>query len=156
MSVGTASRRKKYSDLPRAETEANAVERARALDRAVDGALADSFPASDPPPWTLGILASVSERRGDRVIRRKKFSRKEMVTDTVERQPIHRDETLSVAELLARVRSEYLEMPGLKLTEAQARRLWTLDSTTCRVVLATLVERGFLKRSAKGHYVRAR
>lgn len=27
---------------------------AAALDRAVDGALADSFPASDPPPWNAG------------------------------------------------------------------------------------------------------
>jgi predicted transcriptional regulator of viral defense system len=47
-------------------------------------------------------------------------------------------------------------MPGLKLTEAQARRLWGLDLNTCRAVLSTLIERGFLKRSANGHYVRAR
>jgi len=54
-----------------------------------------------------------------------------------------------------RVQSEYLEMPGLKLTEAQARRLWGLDDTTCRALLATLVKRGFLKRSPNGAYVRA-
>ena len=57
--------------------------------------------------------------------------------------------------LLRRVQSEYLEMPGLKLTEAQARRLWSLDRDTCRLVLATLVDRGFLRRSGHGTYVRA-
>jgi hypothetical protein len=47
-------------------------------------------------------------------------------------------------------------MPGLKLTEAQARRLWNLDSDTCRLVLVTLVQRRFLRRTATGMYVRAR
>jgi hypothetical protein len=61
-----------------------------------------------------------------------------------------------MAALLVRVRSEYLEMPGLNLTEAQARRLLALDGNTCRAVLAALIEGGFLKRSANGYYVRAR
>jgi hypothetical protein len=59
-----------------------------------------------------------------------------------------------MSALLVRVQSEYLEMPGLKLTEDQARRLWDLDGTTCGVVLATLVKRRFLKRSPNGSYVR--
>ena len=46
-------------------------------------------------------------------------------------------------------------MPGLKLTEAQARRLWDLDVGTCSVVLTALLERRFLKRTASGTYVRA-
>ena len=79
-----------------------------------------------------------------------------MITETVERQRSQRTSTPGMAALLMRVRSEYVEMPGLKLTEAQARRLWALDGNTCRVVLATLIERDFLKRSPNGHYVRAR
>ena len=46
-------------------------------------------------------------------------------------------------------------MPGLKLTEPQARRLWDLDGVTCRLVLMTLLEQRFLKCTASGMYVRA-
>jgi hypothetical protein len=46
-------------------------------------------------------------------------------------------------------------MPGLKLTEAQARRLWDLDGDTCRLVLAMLLEQRFLKYTPNGTYVRA-
>jgi hypothetical protein len=57
--------------------------------------------------------------------------------------------------LLRRIQGEYTEMPGLILTEAQAQRLWAMDDRTCRMVLATLVERSFLRRTAAGAYVRA-
>ena len=57
--------------------------------------------------------------------------------------------------LLMRIQSEYKEMPGLVLTEAQARRLWNLDRATCAVLLALLAEHGFLKRTPSGQYVRA-
>lgn len=62
--------------------------------------------------------------------------------------------TPTVSALLLRVQNEYREMPGLKLTEAQARRLWNLDSDTCSFVLTTLLEQRFLKRTTKGSYVR--
>jgi hypothetical protein len=45
-------------------------------------------------------------------------------------------------------------MPGLKLTEAQARRLWNIDGPTCRFVLATLLDQRFLERTSSGTYVR--
>jgi hypothetical protein len=61
----------------------------------------------------------------------------------------------AIAALLVRAQREYLEMPGLKLTEAQARRLWGLDRDTCSTILATLIRRGFLRRSRTGAYVRA-
>jgi hypothetical protein len=57
--------------------------------------------------------------------------------------------------LLQRIQGEFVEMPGLILTETQAQRLWAIDGRTCRVVLATLVERSFLRRTSAGAYVRA-
>jgi hypothetical protein len=39
-----------------AEAEAQSLARQHELaERALDAVLADSFPASDPPPWTLGV-----------------------------------------------------------------------------------------------------
>ena len=60
-----------------------------------------------------------------------------------------------VEPIVLRARAEYLEMPGLCLTEAQARRLWHLDQVACRHVLATLVEGGFLRQTSRGEYIRA-
>jgi hypothetical protein len=62
--------------------------------------------------------------------------------------------TAALHELLQRIEGEYLEMPGLNLTPAQAERLWGLDSTTCSFVLMTLVQRGTLRRTGRGTYVR--
>jgi hypothetical protein len=56
-------------------------------------------------------------------------------------------------EMLRRVRGEYLEMPGLSLTPAQAQRLWALDRTTCDELLAALVKAEFLARTREGAYV---
>jgi hypothetical protein len=52
------------------------------------------------------------------------------------------------------VRSEYLEIPGLLLTRAQAQRLWGLDGLTCDSLLETLTAGKFLRRTAQGAYVR--
>ena len=60
-----------------------------------------------------------------------------------------------VRELLQRIRGEYLEMPGLSLTEQQAQRLWQIDADACRSLFASLVESGFLRRTSRGGYVRA-
>jgi hypothetical protein len=61
---------------------------------------------------------------------------------------------IAIAELIVRVQGEYHEMPGLKLTEIQAQRLWGLDHRTCGLVLTALVKQQFLKRTAAGSYVR--
>ena len=54
--------------------------------------------------------------------------------------------------LLARIRGEYSEMPGLRLTFEQACRLWQIDAATCCSVLENLVAEGFLHRTHDGAY----
>jgi hypothetical protein len=63
--------------------------------------------------------------------------------------------TKSIRDVVLRVQGEYRDMPGLKLTEAQAQRLLGIDCEMCAVVLSTLIERRFLRRTANGLYVRA-
>jgi hypothetical protein len=58
-------------------------------------------------------------------------------------------------ELLCRVRAEFLEMPGLRVTRAQARRLWSLEPTLCDAVLTALVGANFLVESRNESFVRA-
>jgi len=53
-----------------------------------------------------------------------------------------------------RIFSEYLEMPGLRLTSAQAQRLWGLEADACANAIRVLVEGGFLRRTDAGQYVR--
>lgn len=60
-----------------------------------------------------------------------------------------------VDAVLLRVRGEYLEMPGLRLTPAQAQRLWGLDATAARSVIEALVDARFLRRRPDGTFVRA-
>jgi hypothetical protein len=56
--------------------------------------------------------------------------------------------------LLQRVYSEFLEMPGLRLTCPQAQRLWGLDRGTCLELLEFLVDAKFLCRPGHGMYTR--
>jgi hypothetical protein len=58
-------------------------------------------------------------------------------------------------EDLRRARGEFLEMPGLRLTSAQAQRLWALERTTCETLLAALVAEKFLRRTPDGAFTRA-
>jgi hypothetical protein len=62
--------------------------------------------------------------------------------------------TSSREQILRRIRSEYLEMPGLRLTCAQAQRLWAMDRQTCTEVLDSLTEDRFLHRRDDGSYAR--
>ena len=56
---------------------------------------------------------------------------------------------------LCRAQAEFLEMPGLQLTVAQAARLWHFDSALCTAVLAKLVEQRFLVETRNHAYARA-
>jgi DNA-binding IclR family transcriptional regulator len=44
-------------------------------------------------------------------------------------------------------------MPGLRLTTAQAQRLWGLDRSTCDELLVTLTRVRFLARTQDGSFV---
>jgi hypothetical protein len=63
--------------------------------------------------------------------------------------------TVVPIDVLQRVRAEFLEMPGLRLTRAQARRLWALDEALCDAILAALVDARFLVRSGNVAFMRA-
>ncbi len=53
-----------------------------------------------------------------------------------------------------RLRGEYLEMPGLRLTSAQLQRFCAVDAEQIQVVLEELVKEGFLVRRPDGAYTR--
>jgi hypothetical protein len=60
----------------------------------------------------------------------------------------------SFEDLVERIRAEFLEQPGLRLTEAQASRLWQLDRGTCEKALGVLTSAAFLTCAADGRYSR--
>ena len=55
---------------------------------------------------------------------------------------------------VTRVRSEFEEMPCLRVTRDQARVLFGLPDSVSDCVLNRLAEEGFLMRTADGQYVR--
>lgn len=61
---------------------------------------------------------------------------------------------MRIDEVLQRIQGEYVEMPGLRLTAAQAQRLWGLERDMCDAVLGALVEAKFLSRTRDGAFVR--
>ena len=58
-------------------------------------------------------------------------------------------------DVLRRVKGEYIEMPGLRLTIAQAQRLWGLDRAVCDALFGALVDAKFLFRTRDGAFVRS-
>ena len=67
----------------------------------------------------------------------------------------HAPDVASIADIVYRVRAEFLEMPRLKLTRRQAARLWALEDTICDTVLAALVNERFLACTHGAQFVRA-
>jgi hypothetical protein len=57
--------------------------------------------------------------------------------------------------LLRRVRGEYREMPGMRLTFEQAMRLWNIDRQACATVLNSLVAARYLEIDGFGRYRKA-
>jgi hypothetical protein len=63
----------------------------------------------------------------------------------------HNDDRV-IDQLLKRFWAEYAEMPGLRLTSAQARRLCSVDEGTCARVLDALTAADLLVRGPDGRY----
>ncbi len=57
------------------------------------------------------------------------------------------------AWLVERIRHEYEALPGLKLTEAQACRLWSASADACHTAFEALVAEGLLWLAPSGRYV---
>jgi hypothetical protein len=60
-----------------------------------------------------------------------------------------------LAALLQRVREQYREMPGLKLTKPQATRFFGVAPSVCAAMLRALVMENFLARAGDGLFVRS-
>jgi hypothetical protein len=60
----------------------------------------------------------------------------------INQPPEHQESALE--QMLRRIKGEFLEMPGLRLTCRQAQRLWNLDAIVCESLLAALVDVRFL------------
>src|SRR5262245_31459185 len=62
---------------------------------------------------------------------------------------------MTVDEALSRIRREFQEMPDLKLTLAQVRRLCDLPAEACDSAVAVLVDSGFLRQTNGGRFTAA-
>lgn len=54
--------------------------------------------------------------------------------------------------VLRRAYDHYVDMPGLKLTRAQACRLWGVDEPTCMTVINRLIELRLIEPGEDGRY----
>ena len=61
----------------------------------------------------------------------------------------------TIDDVLNRLRAEFLEMPGMRLTREQVQRLCGVELEPCQTVLDSLVDAEFLCVSANGEYARA-
>jgi hypothetical protein len=56
--------------------------------------------------------------------------------------------------MLQRIRAEYLEMPGMRLTAPQVQRLCSIEPTVCQWALDALIDAKFLRMTPGGQYCR--
>ena len=59
----------------------------------------------------------------------------------------------AVDTLTDRIRAEFVDLPGLTITFAQACRLWHANEARCLEALENLVREGFLRRIASGAFI---
>ena len=128
-----------------------------ALDTDVQQAQGAGFDAvllkpSDPSTLLAEVhrtLAHSAELRSRSLLQRRRVAelRQEVATTLQRSEAVSNcDVVRQRLDALQRIRGEYVEMPGLTLTIAQASRLWRLDSSVCQELLERLVAEAFLKR----------
>jgi hypothetical protein len=61
---------------------------------------------------------------------------------------------MNLEPIIHRVREEIREMPGLRLTPAQAARLWGLEPETCQAVIDALIASACLRWTDDGTILR--
>ena len=61
---------------------------------------------------------------------------------------------MRIDDVLQRIQGEFVEMPGLRLTAAQAQRLWGLEKDVCNALLGALVDAKFLSQTRDGAFIR--
>ena len=61
---------------------------------------------------------------------------------------------MRIDDVLQRIQGEFVEMPGLRLTAAQAQRLWGLEREVCTALLGALVDAKFLSQTRDGAFLR--
>ena len=61
-----------------------------------------------------------------------------------------------VDQIARRIDAEFDEMPGMRLTRAQVRRLWSLSERDCSDALEHLCAAGHLALDSSGRYLRRR
>jgi hypothetical protein len=61
---------------------------------------------------------------------------------------------MRISEVLQRIQGEFVEVPDLHLTAAQAQRVWGLERDVCDALLGALVDAKFLARTRDGSFIR--
>jgi hypothetical protein len=62
----------------------------------------------------------------------------------------------TIQDVITRLRTEFLEMPGLRLKSEQVQRLCGVERTMCQTMLDVLVDEKFLCVKPDGRYARLR
>ncbi len=66
------------------------------------------------------------------------------------------DVSARLSSIVRVIDAEFDEMPGLRLTLSQARRLWHLSDEECELAFDHLCRVGLLTQDLNGHYLRRR
>ena len=88
----------------------------------------------------------------DRVLQRQI---QEFATAARQKCPSWATAGITLMKLTQRIREEFEEFPGLRVTVTEGARFWAIDEQTCEQVLTYLFSVRFLTRCGDQRYVRA-